>query len=186
MHTCLGWTDIAEASQFGERPNPLHDHSARLDATPSSRGVLFDQPHLGAESMIHDRMKTVGGDFFESVPAGDRLCNKKALRRSRSNHLLQIESRSGEQITEFLLSSFAASDNYQHLQIGLLAEIERRSLWNEKLGHDQARRWLHRPAQGCKDRFRLRFSPIMQNPAQEVDIWNAATTSFVASQQLQS
>jgi hypothetical protein len=41
-----------------------------LDATPSSRGVLFDQPHLGAESITHDRMKAVGGDFFESVPAG--------------------------------------------------------------------------------------------------------------------
>jgi hypothetical protein len=38
--------------------------------TPSSRGILFDQPHLGAESITHDRMKAVGGDFFESVPPG--------------------------------------------------------------------------------------------------------------------
>jgi O-methyltransferase domain len=41
-----------------------------LDASPFSRGILFDQPHLGAESISHSRMKTIGGNFFESVPTG--------------------------------------------------------------------------------------------------------------------
>jgi hypothetical protein len=40
-----------------------------LDASPSSKGILFDQPHLHAESISHDRMNAVGGDFFASVPA---------------------------------------------------------------------------------------------------------------------
>jgi hypothetical protein len=41
-----------------------------LDAAPASRGLLFDLPHLRAESMFHNRMETVGGNFFESVPTG--------------------------------------------------------------------------------------------------------------------
>jgi len=41
-----------------------------LDASPSSKGILFDQPHLGAESISHNRMEVIGGDFFKSVPRG--------------------------------------------------------------------------------------------------------------------
>jgi O-methyltransferase domain len=41
-----------------------------LDASPSSRGILFEQPHLGAESISHKRMENIGGNFFEAVPAG--------------------------------------------------------------------------------------------------------------------
>jgi hypothetical protein len=41
-----------------------------LDASPLSRGVLLDQPHLAAEAIRHDRVEMVGGDFFEAVPAG--------------------------------------------------------------------------------------------------------------------
>src|SRR5215470_3553513 len=41
-----------------------------LDTSPSSRGILFDQPHLGPESISHNRMEVIGGDFFESVPTG--------------------------------------------------------------------------------------------------------------------
>ena len=48
-----------------------------LAANPSSRGVLFDQPHVvaGASSVlagagVADRVDVVGGDFFESVPTG--------------------------------------------------------------------------------------------------------------------
>jgi hypothetical protein len=40
-----------------------------LDACPSSKGILFDQPHLGAESISHKRMQVIGGDFFKSVPS---------------------------------------------------------------------------------------------------------------------
>ena len=48
-----------------------------LAANPGCRGVLFDQPHVvaGASSVlagagVADRVDVVGGDFFESVPAG--------------------------------------------------------------------------------------------------------------------
>jgi O-methyltransferase domain/Dimerisation domain len=41
-----------------------------LDASPESKGILFDKPHLRAESIAHDRMEPISGDFFEWVPAG--------------------------------------------------------------------------------------------------------------------
>jgi hypothetical protein len=41
---------------------------AILDASPSSRGILFDKPHLRAESIFHDRMEIISGNFFRSVP----------------------------------------------------------------------------------------------------------------------
>ena len=42
--------------------------SSILDAHPSCRGILFDQPHVVAESPLHDRMERVGGDFFKEIP----------------------------------------------------------------------------------------------------------------------
>ena len=41
-----------------------------LDASPTSKGILFDRPHVGAESISHDRLEAISGDFFESVPEG--------------------------------------------------------------------------------------------------------------------
>ena len=41
-----------------------------LDAFPCSKGILFDQPHVAEESISHNRMEVIGGDFFESVPTG--------------------------------------------------------------------------------------------------------------------
>jgi O-methyltransferase domain/Dimerisation domain len=41
-----------------------------LDASPTSKGILFDRPHVAAKSTPHHRMRVVGGSFFESVPAG--------------------------------------------------------------------------------------------------------------------
>ena len=43
---------------------------ATLDAHPSVRGILFDQPQVVANAISHPRMERVGGDFFKSVPAG--------------------------------------------------------------------------------------------------------------------
>lgn len=43
---------------------------AILDAHPSSRGILFDQPGVLAEAIPHDRMERVAGNFFKSVPPG--------------------------------------------------------------------------------------------------------------------
>lgn len=41
-----------------------------LDSSPSSKGILFDQPQLGADAIPHDRVEVVGGDFFDAVPGG--------------------------------------------------------------------------------------------------------------------
>ena len=43
---------------------------AILDAHPSARGILFDQPQVVGNAIPHPRMERVGGDFFKSVPAG--------------------------------------------------------------------------------------------------------------------
>ena len=41
-----------------------------LDVAPAVQGVLFDKPHLRAESIRHNRMEFIEGDLFESVPTG--------------------------------------------------------------------------------------------------------------------
>jgi hypothetical protein len=48
-----------------------------LKKNPGMRGAVFDQPHVvkGAEAVLReagvaDRARTIGGNFFESVPAG--------------------------------------------------------------------------------------------------------------------
>jgi O-methyltransferase domain len=41
-----------------------------LNAYPSCSGILFDQPHLGAVAISHDRMEILAGDFFQSAPTG--------------------------------------------------------------------------------------------------------------------
>jgi hypothetical protein len=39
-----------------------------LDAHPTCRGILFDQPEVVRESPSQDRMERVGGDFFTEIP----------------------------------------------------------------------------------------------------------------------
>ncbi len=41
-----------------------------LDAFPSSRGILFDQPKVVIQAISHKRMECIGGDFFQQVPIG--------------------------------------------------------------------------------------------------------------------
>lgn len=51
-----------------------HLISAILDASPGTRGVLFDQPHVvaGVAGLASDRLALVGGDFFaDALPACD-------------------------------------------------------------------------------------------------------------------
>lgn len=43
---------------------------AILDAHPSVRGILFDQPQVVANAIPHTRIECIGGDFFKNVPAG--------------------------------------------------------------------------------------------------------------------
>jgi O-methyltransferase domain len=49
-----------------------HRHTTGLypQCFSSSKGVLFDQSRVGAESISHNRMEVIGGNFFESVPTG--------------------------------------------------------------------------------------------------------------------
>ena len=42
--------------------------SAILETHPSCEGILFDQPQVVAEAPHHDRIETVGGDFFDAIP----------------------------------------------------------------------------------------------------------------------
>ena len=42
--------------------------SSILDAHPSCRGILFDQPNVVAEAPADSRIERVGGDFFKDVP----------------------------------------------------------------------------------------------------------------------
>ena len=39
-----------------------------LNAHPSCKGILFDQPEVIARAILHERMERVGGSFFERVP----------------------------------------------------------------------------------------------------------------------
>ncbi len=41
-----------------------------LEAYPSCRGILFDQPNVVEQATSHERLEPVGGDFFQGVPAG--------------------------------------------------------------------------------------------------------------------
>ena len=43
---------------------------AILDAHPSCRGILFDQPGVMSDAIPHDRVERIGGDFFKSIPTG--------------------------------------------------------------------------------------------------------------------
>jgi hypothetical protein len=40
-----------------------------LDASPRSKGIVFDQPHVVTDSLQHNRLKAVAGNFFDSVPS---------------------------------------------------------------------------------------------------------------------
>jgi hypothetical protein len=41
-----------------------------LEAYPSCLGILFDQPNVLQQAISHERLEPIGGDFFQSVPAG--------------------------------------------------------------------------------------------------------------------
>jgi hypothetical protein len=44
-----------------------------LDAFPSCRGILFDQPNVVEQAISHERVERIGGNFFDHVPAGADL-----------------------------------------------------------------------------------------------------------------
>ncbi|MET9317842.1 methyltransferase [Kribbella sp. NPDC003505] len=49
-----------------------------LERYPAVKGVLFDQPEVVAGAST-DRFQVTGGDFFDSVPAGDALVLKSVI-----------------------------------------------------------------------------------------------------------
>ena len=49
-----------------------------LERYPAVKGVLFDQPEVVAGAST-DRFQVAGGDFFDSVPAGDALVLKSVI-----------------------------------------------------------------------------------------------------------
>ena len=44
--------------------------AAILETNPEAQGTLFDQKHVVADAPTRERMRTVAGSFFESVPSG--------------------------------------------------------------------------------------------------------------------
>jgi hypothetical protein len=76
--------------QFGVIADIAGGHGAQLADIlakfPKPRGILFDQPHVveGAPAILHaagvaDRVRVVGGSFFESVPQADGYILKHIL-----------------------------------------------------------------------------------------------------------
>ena len=68
---------------------------AALRARPGLRGILFDQDHVVAGTMLtdlgaDDRWETVAGDFFESVPAGDVYAVKNVLHDWNDDQCVRI------------------------------------------------------------------------------------------------
>ena len=68
-----------------------------VSATPATRGVLFDLPHVvaGAEPLLRkhgvfDRVDVVGGSFFESVPEGDLYVLKNIIHDWSDDKAVQI------------------------------------------------------------------------------------------------
>lgn len=41
-----------------------------LNAFPRSKGVVFDLPHVASDAIPHQRLKAIGGNFFEWAPPG--------------------------------------------------------------------------------------------------------------------
>ncbi|HTF70974.1 MAG TPA: methyltransferase, partial [Edaphobacter sp.] len=41
-----------------------------LNAHPSCRGLLFDEPKVIQQAASHERLQPIGGDFFQTVPTG--------------------------------------------------------------------------------------------------------------------
>ncbi|KAI5068057.1 hypothetical protein GOP47_0016402, partial [Adiantum capillus-veneris] len=50
-----------------------------LDKYPHLQGINLDQPHIAAMGLPHPRLKHVGGNMLESIPAGDGVLLKCVL-----------------------------------------------------------------------------------------------------------
>jgi hypothetical protein len=93
---------FAKIADVGGSEGPLL--AAILAAYPNVRGLLFDLPHVvdGAERLlasagVADRCEQVGGNFFESVPAGaDAYILKQVLHDWDDEHCDSVLARCRE------------------------------------------------------------------------------------------
>jgi hypothetical protein len=88
-----GGAAIVRAYDFGRFPTVVDVGGGRgallaaiLSQQPTLRGILFDQPHVvsgaGAllkEAGVHSRCEVVGGDMFDTIPAGGDAYVLKAI-----------------------------------------------------------------------------------------------------------
>ncbi|QHN03667.1 methyltransferase [Granulicella sp. WH15] len=85
-----------------------------LDANPSCRGILFDQPHVVAGAIVHDRLKTLSGSFFEAVPDGaDATLMRWVLHDwsdTEATEILKTVRRSMKPSARLILVEFVLSD----------------------------------------------------------------------------
>ncbi len=85
-----------------------------LEANPSCSGVLFDQAHVVAEAIVHDRLRTVGGSFFESVPGGTDATLMRWILHDWSDAeataILKTVHRSMKPTARLILVEFVLSD----------------------------------------------------------------------------
>ena len=65
--------------------------AAILAAHPKTRGTLFDQEHVVANAPAQERMRTIAGSFFESVPTGaDAYILKSVIHDWADEEAIQI------------------------------------------------------------------------------------------------
>ena len=95
MRGCgLDTSDVALAVDVGGANGAL----LRLlqQANPALRGIVFDRPDVAAAVAVDiagDRTEVIGGDFFESVPAGDLYLLKFILHDWDDESCVKILSR---------------------------------------------------------------------------------------------
>lgn len=93
----LDTSDVALAVDVGGANGAL----LRLlqQANPALRGIVFDRPDVAAAVAVDiagDRTEVIGGDFFESVPAGDLYLLKFILHDWDDESCVKILSRCRE------------------------------------------------------------------------------------------
>lgn len=126
--------------------------SSVLASRPNMSGVLFDLPHVVAGTLkrleqngLADRVKVLGGDFFESVPAGDGYILSMVLHdwadEPASRILRNVASAGGSGARIALIEFVVPPGNTPHMSkmldltmLGIVTGKERTELeWRELL-----------------------------------------------------
>lgn len=70
-----------------------------LEKYPHLQGINFDQAHIVASAPVYPRLKHVGGNMLESVPAGDAIFMKLILHDWEDDECIKILSNCKQAIT---------------------------------------------------------------------------------------